>query len=108
MAKAFAEWLGKKEQHQVLFWNWTTRLDVEGDLNYGTLEGAQLEEAKANVEWAKAMMVKHGVMNMGIGSTAYQCIRSLRAQKMGEFFAGKAIDTTLAEFQSAGEACFQK
>ncbi len=107
-AKAFVEWLGQKEQHEILYNNWACRLDIDAAFTYNKdFTPEQRADAEANVAWTKEMLAKHGVIDIGIGSTAYQCVRDLRAQSLARVMSGEPVDVVLAEFQAQGEACFK-
>jgi hypothetical protein len=101
-AKKFVEWLASSKWTKTLAApaQWTTRIDVTdrplvADGVFGQDEFV----------WAKKMMAKYGVMNIGIGKTQYQAIRTLRAKKLAEVFAGKKdVAKGLVELQAEGEA----
>jgi len=108
-AKAFVEWLSEPEQLKVLLGTgaqYSPRVDLELVHAGSNAKGEMKALAEENTALGQAMLTKYGVMNMGIGSVKYQAIRSLRAQKMAEFFAGKPLDKALAEFQAEGDRIF--
>lgn len=109
-AKKFVEWLAQPKWLDIFRGiQWPTRLDQEvGIVPPADASPEQIAMAEENVAWAKAMLKKYGVMNIGIGSTAYQNIRTLRATKLAELFAGKDVDVALDEFQREGEAFLAK
>ena len=109
-AKAFVEWLSSKEMVKVMAEaEWHTRTDIPQAVFIAP--PGSTDEFKAEVEsgvvWMTAMLAKYGVMNIGIGSTQYQNVRTLRATKLAEFMAGQSLGQALAEFQSEGNAFFK-
>jgi ABC-type glycerol-3-phosphate transport system substrate-binding protein len=106
-AIAFVEWLGTQEiqviMHSANLGNSPTRTDVPW-----TLPANASAKTKESFAWMQQKMAEVGVMNIGIGSPSYGKIRTLRAQKLAEAFAGKDVGTALAEFQAEGEAILAK
>jgi ABC-type glycerol-3-phosphate transport system substrate-binding protein len=110
-AKAFVEWLSTPERTAILWLGqWVPRTDMDSsppkneDDAYKHLSAEQFAVTLDGWNFLQASLKKYGTMNIGVGSTHYQAIRTLRAQKLAEAFAGKDVAVALAEFQAEGEA----
>lgn len=107
-ARAFVRWLAEKEQAGILVQpgNYAARADVPVAMPELASNTTDAERATTARNWNLFVTALHdvGTMDIGIGSLKYQDIRTLRAQKLAEMFAGKDVRQALAEFQAEGAA----